>query len=59
MEKKIRERIIKEIVIESNNLLELVQWNSQEEDLDKMRMVLSVLENKCAYLSSLLPDIKQ
>lgn len=50
MQNKLRERIIKEIVIESNNLLELVQWNDQKEDLDKMRIILEKLEIKCSEL---------
>ena len=47
---KSKERIIKEIVIESNKLLELVQWNGQKEDINKMKEVLLNLKNKCIEL---------
>lgn len=50
MRKEIKERIIKEIVIESNHLLELIQWNDQKEDLELMKDILSNLENKCLKL---------
>lgn len=49
-ELKSKERIIKEIVVESSNLLELVQWNDQKEDLPKMYEILTRLENKCHEL---------
>lgn len=54
MEKKLNERLIKEIVIESNNLLELVQWNDQKEDIAKIRIQLNVLMNKCESLKEKL-----
>lgn len=47
---KSKERLIKEIVIESNQLLELIQWNEQKEDLVKMRLILNKLEIKCNEL---------
>lgn len=47
---KSKERLIKEIVIESNNLLELIQWSDQKEDLAKMRIILNKLEIKCNEL---------
>lgn len=47
---KSKERLIKEIVIESNNLLELIQWNDQKEDLTKMLNILNKLETKCSEL---------
>ena len=50
MQKEIKERLIKEIVIESNHLLELMQWNDQKEDIERMKEVLSNLENKCLKL---------
>lgn len=50
MEKKHNERLIKEIVIESNNLLEFVQWNDQIVDIEKMRIQLDVLIQKCETL---------
>lgn len=50
MRKDIKERLIKEIVIESNHLLELIQWNDQKEELEMMEKVLSNLENKCLKL---------
>ncbi len=54
MEKKLNERLIKEIVIESNNLLELVQWNDQKEDIDKMKIHLDRLILKCETLKEKL-----
>lgn len=54
MEKKLNERLIKEIVIESNNLLELVQWNDQKEDVDKMKIQLDKLMLKCETLKEKL-----
>ncbi len=54
MEKKLNERLIKEIVIESNNLLELVQWNDQKEDIDKMKIQLDKLMLKCETLKEKL-----
>ncbi|HET6786019.1 MAG TPA: hypothetical protein VFH18_08335 [Erysipelotrichaceae bacterium] len=54
MEKKVNERLIKEIVIESNNLLEFVQWNDQKEDIEKMRIQLSILMTKCETLKEKL-----
>lgn len=54
MEKKLNERLIKEIVIESNNLLELVQWNDQKEDIDKMKIQLAKLILKCETLKEKL-----
>lgn len=54
MEKKLNERLIKEIVIESNNLLELVQWNDQKEDIEKMRIQFSILMTKCEALKEKL-----
>jgi len=54
MEKKLNERLIKEIVIESNNLLEFVQWNDQKEDIDKMRIQLDILIHKCETLKEIL-----
>jgi hypothetical protein len=50
MQKESKERLIKEIVIESNHLLELIQWSNQKEDLELMKIVLSNLENKCLKL---------
>lgn len=47
---KSKERIIKEIIIESNKLLELVQWNDQKEDLYSMRIVLKTVQKKCHEL---------
>ncbi len=50
MQNKSKERIIKEIVIESNLLLELVQWNNQKEDILAMKDRLKQLINKCHEL---------
>jgi hypothetical protein len=50
MQKEIKERLIKEIVIESSHLLELIQWNDQKEELEMMKNVLSNLELKCLKL---------
>jgi|GEM_PF-2484722 len=47
---KSKERQIKEIIIESNKLLELVQWNEQKEDLEKLRMILKSVQLKCSEL---------
>ena len=54
MQKKSKERLIKEIIIESNKLLELVQWNDQKEDIEKMRIQLSILMAKCETLKEKL-----
>lgn len=54
MEKKLNERLIKEIVIESNSLLEFVQWNDQKEDIEKMRIQLNKLMIKCETLKEKL-----
>jgi len=54
MEKKLNERLIKEIVIESNGLLELVQWNDQEKDIEMMKIQLSKLMIKCETLKEKL-----
>jgi len=54
MEKKLNERLIKEIVIESNSLLELVQWNDKEIDIEKMKIQLSKLMIKCETLKEKL-----
>jgi hypothetical protein len=50
MRKELKERLIKEIVIESNHLLELIQWADQKDDSDMMKKVLSNLELKCLEL---------
>jgi len=47
---KSKERLIKEIIIESNKLLELVQWNDQKEDLDNMKVILKSVQEKCHEL---------
>jgi hypothetical protein len=54
VEKKQYERLIKEIVIESNQLLELVQWNDQIIDHDKIKNQLSNVLIKCETLKEKL-----
>lgn len=50
MENKSKERLIKEIIIESNKLLELVQWIDQKEDIQKMRIIPNNVKTKCDNL---------
>jgi len=52
MQKKSKERLIKEIIIESNKLLELVQWNDQKEDNNRMKIVLKIVQDKCKELEN-------
>lgn len=52
MQKKSKERIIKEIIIESNKLLELVQWNDQKEDKERMKIYLKIVQDKCKELEN-------
>lgn len=50
MTKQSKERLIKEIIIESNKLLELVQWNDQKEDIESMKNILCKVQEKCKEL---------
>jgi len=52
MQKKSKERLIKEIIIESNKLLELVQWNDQKEDINHMKYILKIVQDKCKELEN-------
>ena len=52
MQKKSKERLIKEIIIESNKLLELVQWNDQKEDINQMKYFLKIVQDKCKKLEN-------
>ena len=52
MQKKSKERLIKEIIIESNKLLELFQWNDQKEDINQMKLILKIVQDKCKELEN-------